>query len=60
MESGPPVIALRRRLLEQLAQAQRALADERQGTEDALAVARNVAAAVLADIDMMGSSPRFG
>jgi hypothetical protein len=60
VEADQPADLLRRRLQQQLARAQRALTDERQETGDVLALVRNVAAAVLADAELLASAPQLG
>jgi hypothetical protein len=57
MQQPDPSIDLRLRLVERLTQAARALADEGTSCRDALAVTRNIAAAVLAEVEIMGESP---
>ncbi len=52
-----PASALRARAGRQLLRAYRALVDPRVADPDAIAVARNVAAALLAEIDRVSTSP---
>lgn len=57
MRHVDPSVALRQRLVQCLTRASQALVDESIGYQDALAIARNMAAAVIADVDTMGTSP---
>lgn len=53
----PPATALRARAGRQLLRAYRALVDPRVTDLDAIAVARNVVASLLAEIDRVSASP---
>jgi hypothetical protein len=56
MNTPDPTTALRDRLGKYLLRAYQALTDERLSADDALALARNVATTVTAEVDTMGVS----
>jgi hypothetical protein len=59
MSTDDPAIVLRLRIAKHLQRAYDALTDERLNPQDALAVARNIATTVTAEVDTMGGSPAF-
>jgi hypothetical protein len=56
MDTLDSAAALRDRICKQLLRAYQALTDERLSSEDAIALARNVAATVTVEVDTVGFS----
>jgi hypothetical protein len=57
MTEHDTTLGLRWRLMQRLVRAAEALSNEGTDLRDALAIARNSAAAVLSDVETMGDSP---
>ena len=59
MQSFDTSSELRQRLASHLLRAYQALSDERLNVADALAITRNVATSVTAEVDIVADSPSF-